>query len=105
MCETYNGWKNRETWAFMLYINNDEGLQDMARDAVRDCDTVGQAEHALSDFADTIFTRLGYIDEFEDFYWPDELADMAADIGSLYRIDYRECAQHLMDEIMEGATA
>lgn len=101
MCETYNGWTNRETWAFMLYINNDEGLQDMARDAVRDCETVGQAEHALSDFADTILTRSGYADEFGDA-WPDALADMASDIGSLYRVDWRECARHIMDEIAEG---
>jgi len=85
----------------MLHVDNDEGLQDMARDAVRKSGTVGQAEHALSDFADTILTRSGYADEFGDT-WPDALADMAEDIGSLYRVDFRECAQHIMDEIAEG---
>jgi hypothetical protein len=32
--ETYNGWTNRETWAFHLHITNDEGWYDHWRDRV-----------------------------------------------------------------------
>ena len=29
--DTYNGWANHETWAVVLHLDNDQGLQGAAR--------------------------------------------------------------------------
>jgi hypothetical protein len=105
MCETYSGWTNRETWALMLWINNDEGLQDMARDAIAagtrdsalDSLTYDTSE-VLREWVEIMFTRSGYVGEF-GAPWPDSLADIAEDIGSLYRVNYYECAESILSDI------
>lgn len=43
----YNGHKNWNHWNVSLWINNDEGLYDMARRAVRQCRGRDKAARAL----------------------------------------------------------
>lgn len=117
--ETYNGWTNRETWALMLHINNDEGLSESARENVarerldahryaerthpewsgteRDAYIRSAAADALKYWADVLFIRSGYTGEYGDA-WPDGLADAAADIGSLWRVNWAECVDALINE-------
>ena len=97
--ETYNGWSNRESWAFMLNVQNDEGLADTVRDVVAG-GWFGPARSpadSLMDWADVTFTRNGYVGEYGG-PWPDALADAASDIGSLWRVNWVECADSLAAE-------
>lgn len=114
--ETYNGWTNRETWTFMLYVQNDEGLSESARECVTTAAAGAEwapyvpdddemraafarttAADALKDWAEMHFTRDGYTDDTGGS-WPDDLADMAAEIGSLWRINWTECVTALTED-------
>jgi hypothetical protein len=44
--------------------------------------------------AEALLTRAGYVDTFGG-PWPDALADIAAEVGSLWRIDWAEVAEAL----------
>jgi hypothetical protein len=110
MCDKYNGWTNRETWGLALHIDNDEGLQETASELIGQAflenidtekedgwqDGLYEAEKALADWADDIFSPE---------YWGQEtlsagLLSMLKDVGSLYRVNFREIAEGwLEDEI------
>ena len=84
MCEEYNGWTNRETWAVALWLDNDQGLHEMATDRVAEVWAPGRewlAADAVRDLADTLFTREGYVSEM-GAESPNWLADAAADIAN-----------------------
>ena len=97
--ETYNGWSNRETWAFMLYVQNDEGLADTALDALAGgwLGPDARQDDALREFGEAMFTRQGYAAYMGDG-WPAALQDAAADIGSLWRVNWQECVDALSDD-------
>ena len=105
MCDLYSGWTNRETWALMLHVNNDEGLYSLLHERIaeytRDArleEMTYQTSKAVQDFTESMFTRSGY-DEIFGGSLPDSLADIAEDIGSLYRINYYECAESILSDM------
>ena len=114
MCEEYNGWTNRETWATMLHIDNDQGLYEMAREYARQAllDTgrndegefdKEEARYALEDTLQT------WINEelltFENVRESQGLWMMLTDIGSIYRVRFDEIAENLISNVKEEVSA
>lgn len=105
----YNGWTNRETWATALHIDNDQGLIESALDYAR---TEGK-EHSDGDFLDArnclAESLEGWITEdlltLENISGNHPLWLMLTDIGSLYRVNWRELAEHYLDQVKEEVTA
>lgn len=124
--EEFNGWSNRETWAANLYIQNDQGLIDEITErlsiafdrgaaelrgsvlddpgsiegstpADRRSFGISRAARSLENWLETILTGAGYREEYGS-EWPHALQAMAADIGSLYRIDHREIAEAILED-------
>lgn len=101
--DTYNGWPNRETWALISYVDNDEGWQHAAHGIVaaarrRDPDNPWAPTDAIKDYCTTILNR----DEYKAEYGldqPPELTRYANDIGSLWRIDWRRIADALLEAV------
>lgn len=103
--EEYNGWTNRETWATALHIDNDYGLLHNALDYVRE-ETRGEDEVDIYDLAEGFKYQLEEdILTFENVRENRSLWLMLTDIGSLYRVNWREIAQHYLDQVKEEVTA
>ncbi|KJL45560.1 DUF7249 family protein [Microbacterium trichothecenolyticum] len=93
MSDEYNGWANRETWALVLHIQNDAGLYMTFSELVgdRSFQNLGLAaqQDRIKGEAESLFTPAGYRDTFGG-EMPAGLADVAAEIGSFWRIDWAE---------------
>lgn len=114
--QEYNGWTNRETWATMLHIDNDEVLLETALDYARtaleehrnDDPTDPQAgeSFALYCLQDTVKT---WIEDdlltLENISGNHGLWLMLTDIGSLYRVNWREIAESLLQNAKENVNA
>ena len=111
MTDDYNGWANRETWAVALHIDNDESLLEIALDYARE-EIEGHRE-ALQIDADFPAinsyylgqTLQGWIENdlltLENIAGNQPLWLMLTDIGSLYRVDWRELADHYLATAQE----
>ena len=99
--EDYNGWRNRETWALVLHINNDQGLQAWALELT---------ELLVAEHGPTAFNRIGerIVDGFEEILAEaaEEGSEQArwaftvlSDVGSFWRIDWAEVGESFIEAI------
>lgn len=114
MCEErYEGWANRETWAVALWINNDQGMQESAIDAVReargaDPDPLGmtrgmidRAGSVVREYVEDLFDWSNYGEEHGgQVCVPAVRLNMLEDIGSLYRVDWHEIGASFLADVM-----
>ena len=105
MCETYSGWTNRETWATKLHLDNDQYLNENAWEYIRE-EIAGHdkgeeinAYHLGQTLRNWVENDLLTLENISvansDGEW---LWLMLTDIGSLYRVNWREIAQAYLDE-------
>lgn len=106
--QDYNGWTNRETWATALHIDNDQALLEIALDYARQ-EIEGHDEgEEINPYHLGQTLEEWLIDDlltFESVSGNQGLWVMLLDIGSLYRVNWRELADHYLDQAREGVTA
>jgi len=106
MCKEYNGWSNRETWATMLWINNEQGLTEQVRFLAEDAshpdeaDSPISAKTALANALEKLFDELF---DFDNLFENRALYTIRDDIGSMYRVDWREIAAAVLSDIQVEA--
>lgn len=91
--DTYNGWKNRETWALNLWLTSDEGLYRWALDVAAEALVSHRLDHGGEDLPG-IEARI--VGEAIREAWrelleecPSESLDQVRDdVGSLWRVDF-----------------
>ena len=119
--DTYNGWTNRETWAIQLHLSNNEGDYNAIRE--RAAEIVGE----MHDPAENVHDRPGAVSDMADYTkgWTEEVFDsvvnppdsdyppaptqearlFVSDVGSWWRADFYEIAEHWIDEALESVDA
>lgn len=91
----FNGWTNRETWATALHINNDEGLLNPLINVAKLHDSTPELADEIQAFiVDDVL-------EFDNVSTNRSAFLMLSDIGSLYRVNWREIAESILEQVSE----
>lgn len=110
--DTYNGWTNRETWATALHIDNDEGLHNYRNELCQNAIKHASATDIFTKEQATLCTLEDSLKEWveslaEAFYFEPvsnpNLGGMFNDIGSLWRVNYREIAENWLADFEAAA--
>ena len=100
MCEQYQGWGNRETWATALWINNEQGIYEMVLDFTEtsrdEHEEDGGARGCLAESIENYITELL---DMANVFENRELLVVSQDIGSLYRVNWDEIAWSFLSEV------
>jgi hypothetical protein len=105
--ETYNGWKNRETWAFNLHWSNDQGLYNETLEQAKQwiADNEDDPELAGSDSAlgeHIVGYWKDYIEEYPEEFGtpaPEGLQMFYREVGSWWRIDEAEIGASVRESL------
>lgn len=93
MDETYNGWANRETWAFYLHLSNDKGLWEWAEERVK------EYEVSIPSLVGSMMCEA--VEElWEECEGAEWVRLMRSDVGSVWRVDTFEVGRHLLDDFI-----
>lgn len=101
MCDEYDGWTNRETWALNLWLQNDEGFYEMTRERVREAvagsagKRPGLAGIAVQNFWEEL------TDPDEELMSRRDILAMVRDVGSEYRVDWDAIGASWLEDIRE----
>lgn len=107
MIEKFNGWTNRETWATNLHIENDQYLYETAREyAKRELEGHDEGEEINPYYLGERLSSWIQDDllTLENIAGNEGLWLMLTDIGSLYRVNWREIATYQLDQVKEEAS-
>ena len=101
--EKYNGWSNRETWAFMLWVGSSEPLQDFARswvgDTAKNGDDALEFIRLVQDMAGMSYPARGNHKESDAWLM---LGDMEGDVSNFGKVNAVEVADHLNEFFEDG---
>ncbi len=100
--DTYNGWTNRETWGVALWINNEQGWQDSVHDALREALTMQTDRLTASKAGEIVRENIEQtLDMLLDAGQHDTFRNIRDDLGSLWRVDWREIGASFLRDMQE----
>ncbi len=109
MCdETYHGWPNRETWAFHLWVTNEQATADEARRVVTAACAAMDGARNAGRFVAAEALRVWWrdtLDAARENGYRETLDAMRDDVGSLWRIDWQAVAAALLDDEPDDASS
>ena len=109
--ETYNGYANRETWAFNLHWQNDQGLYNetlsVAREYIANGNEDDRTDYRIGELVVEYWRELMDSDVFTDDagvrHLTRDLQMFRDEVGSWWRIDYAEVGAAVRESLeVEG---